>query len=100
MTSVVDHERNLKRQFAKTLVINNEDSKTLFISEPQEIGSDTLMTRYSPSGKKRAVLKEFPSEDGGGGKKRVVEIWNGERRDVVKDVTKAHEEFYNDGAKH
>jgi hypothetical protein len=102
-TSVVDHERDVKRHFVKMIVIQKgsgtEPPKTLFVSEPQEIGPETLLTRYSPSGKKRAVLKEYPAEENGGGKKKFVEVWDGERLEVIKDVTKFHEDFYIDGSR-
>jgi hypothetical protein len=96
-SSVVDHTRNIKRGFQKTWAVIG--SKAI-ASESIEINEEIILSRYSRSGRKKAVLREVVKDGDGSGseKRRFVEIWVRERLEVVKEVTKFHGEFYNDGA--
>jgi hypothetical protein len=86
----------MKRSFQKTwAVIGNK----AIASESSEMSEEIILSRYSRSGKKKAILREVVKDKDGGGseKRRFVEIWTRDRLEVVKEVTNFHGEFYNDG---
>lgn len=89
--SVRDHERNVKRVVTKSVSLPPPTiSSTL-----EDVPTDVVLSLVSPSRSFRAILRDA-SKTGGSG--RFVEIWNNDRLVVCKDVTRAHGQFYSDGA--
>ncbi|KAJ2929491.1 hypothetical protein H1R20_g7597, partial [Candolleomyces eurysporus] len=87
--SVRDHERNVKKTLLKNIVL--PPSGEAIQLPTQEV--DYVAARYSPSGRKRVVLREVKN---GSGTKRFVEIWEGEALKFNLDVSDEHGAFYPD----
>ncbi|TFK48157.1 alpha/beta-hydrolase [Heliocybe sulcata] len=92
--SVRDHTRNTKRTLVKTIFV--EPNSDAVIGAPSQELSDVVASVVSPSGLRRARLRELSDATVAGGKKRFVEIWHGDKLEVVRDVTASHGEFYSD----
>ncbi|KZV90360.1 alpha/beta-hydrolase [Exidia glandulosa HHB12029] len=88
-SSVRDHSRKIKRSLQRTVIYTPSD----VLTTNSESSVDVLKSATSPSGKLVAYLREIESN---GGKKRFVEVWRGSKLEAIKEVTKAHAEFYTD----
>ncbi|KAF8522762.1 Alpha/Beta hydrolase protein [Hysterangium stoloniferum] len=86
-TSVRDHLRKVKRIVNKYIVSTETD----VIVTPSHEDPEALATVPSPSGTRLGVLREISD---GSSKKRFVEVWQGNRLEAAKEVTKTHEEFH------
>ncbi|RXW22263.1 hypothetical protein EST38_g3573 [Candolleomyces aberdarensis] len=87
--SVRDHERNVKKTLLKNVIL--PPSSEAIRLPAQEV--DYVAARYSPSGRKRVVLREVKNDSG---TKRFVEIWEGEALKFNVDVSDKHGAFYPD----
>ncbi|KAG6847174.1 hypothetical protein H0H93_009726, partial [Arthromyces matolae] len=87
--TVPDHVRNVKKTASQSIVFTDSD---VTLSTPQDVG-DELSFVYSPSRKRRAVLREVKN---GVKPKRFVEIWNKGTLEASIEVTEEHGAFYTD----
>ncbi|KAL0956583.1 hypothetical protein HGRIS_002721 [Hohenbuehelia grisea] len=95
--SIRDHDRNIKRTVTKTLFPSsqsqddsNDASSLTWSGFSQELPKEVVASAFSPSGARRAVLRETDE------KKRFVEIWRGDAIEASLDVTEKHGAFYAD----
>jgi hypothetical protein len=84
-----DHVRNIKPTITKPVDINDSTSSQIW----QDIG-DTVGSCLSPSGNRRAILREVKSQSS---PKRYTEIWRDNQIEASTDVTETHGGFYVDG---
>jgi hypothetical protein len=89
--SVRDHERNVNRVVTKSVALLPPTISTTL----EDVPNDIVLSLVSPSRSFRAILRDA-SKTGGSG--RFVEIWNNDRLLAFRDVTRAHGQFYSDGA--
>ena len=69
----------------------------IITSIPTDSG-DIVKWTISPSRKRVATLREVQNDTSGGGKKKVVEIWEEDRPLISFDASKSHGAFYGDGS--
>ncbi|KAF8064410.1 Alpha/Beta hydrolase protein [Lyophyllum atratum] len=91
-SNIQDHVRNIRRTVTNSLVVT-ESSVTA--SPLQDIGDSEKMVAYSPSGTRRAVLREIKDQ---GKTTRFVEVWDQKLNKVEAsiEVTESHGAFYAD----
>ncbi|KAI5121465.1 hypothetical protein M0805_003922 [Coniferiporia weirii] len=92
-TSVNDHVRNVKRNMVKHVFVSPETEEEF--ATPAQDQSDAVASYASPSGRLLIVLRETYAEDIHG-KKRFVEVWDGDALRASQEVTKTHGGFYID----
>ncbi|TFK18936.1 acylaminoacyl-peptidase [Coprinopsis marcescibilis] len=85
-----DHDLNTTKKLIKT--IGNLEAEKPFVSPANQAGY--LASLYSPSSKRRVVLKDIKGGEGSE-TKRVVELWDGATQTSL-DVTDKHGVFYTD----
>ncbi|KAG6908721.1 hypothetical protein DXG01_003566 [Tephrocybe rancida] len=89
VTSIIqDHVRNVRRTVSNLYVSGSEAAALHSEDISEEIGFT-----YSPSGARRAVLRETKSD---GKPKRFVEVWGENGLEASIEVTEKHGAFYTD----
>lgn len=85
------HQRDTKKSISKTFYIAPSGAVSSgFVQD----ASDVQASVVSPSGARRAILRQTPGDDK---PKRFVEIWAGDLLEVSKDVTSTHGAFCTEG---
>ncbi|THG95145.1 hypothetical protein EW145_g8014, partial [Phellinidium pouzarii] len=93
-TSVGDHVRNARRSMVKHVFVS-ADAEEEGLATPSQDQSDAAASYVSPSGRLLVVLREMYAEESRG-KKRYVEVWEGDALLGIQDVTNTHAAFYTD----
>ncbi|KAH7882100.1 Alpha/Beta hydrolase protein [Phlebopus sp. FC_14] len=101
--SIRDHERNTKRSVTKTFTLTKPasgdvPSEPIISSIVTQDSPEIQATAISPSGKRRAILREVADQSGA--KKRFVEVWIDSQLEALLEVTKRHGQFHTDGSYH
>lgn len=94
--SVKDHDRNVKRTMAKSVILPaaNPVLESNIVSTPL-LDIDVVAQVVSSSGKKRATLRNIKLVNGTSS--RIIEVWNKSLLEISLNVTEYHGEFYTDG---
>ena len=93
--SSVDLDKKTKHQYVRTFFIRDDTAAVDSVLAPD--ASEIVASQISPTGKLLAVLREIADSSSPGQKKRLVEVWSGDRLVASEDVTSRHEGFYADG---